>query len=96
MKKMYIDRFITCKLPKYEENIELTDLAPLQTHRHSHICKKEKRKKCRFGFPKPPLHKTMILQPLSVHEVSKAEKPAYTKLYKEIEDFLTVFMKKTI
>lgn len=47
----YIDRFITCNVPEYEENVELSDLVSLQMHRHSHTCKKKREKKCPFGFP---------------------------------------------
>jgi len=35
-----------------------------QIHKHSATCYKRKKKVCRFGFPKPPLPSTHILEPL--------------------------------
>jgi len=34
-----------------------------QNHKHTQTCKKQN-KKCRFGYPKPPLDQTRILSPL--------------------------------
>lgn len=58
----YIDTYVSCK--KYYDNYDISELIKYQTHRHSHTCRKKNRKQCRFGFPKPPLRKTEILEPL--------------------------------
>lgn len=42
----------------------MADLVNYQTHRHAHTCKKKDHAICRFGFPLPPLNKTMILHGL--------------------------------
>jgi hypothetical protein len=88
----FIDRFITCHSPGEEEEEEessLAELVPLQTHRHSHTCKKKGReKKCRFGYPKPPMRQTMILQPLTEPEFTRNQQEKYKKIYKDIDEFL--------
>ena len=47
----------------------------MQVHKHSQTCKIGGKAVCRFGFPLPALHTTMILEPLD----SDVEK--YKKLY---------------
>lgn len=39
------------------------ELINLQCHRHSHTCRKRKKKACRSNFPLPPMRKTQILKP---------------------------------
>lgn len=58
----YIDTYVSCE--KADETCEMKDFIKYQTHRHSHTCRKKNRKQCRFGFPKPPLRQTDILEPL--------------------------------
>ncbi|MCO5610594.1 hypothetical protein L7F22_064833 [Adiantum nelumboides] len=43
-------------------------LRDVQTHSHRKTCKR-KRTECRFGFPRPPANKTMILYPLEEDNV---------------------------
>jgi hypothetical protein len=54
------------------------DLINLQTHKHSKTCRKKDHPVYRFGFPLPPLRKTVVLEPLET-EVEK-----YKGLYKEM------------
>jgi hypothetical protein len=91
MKKLdickYVDKFITCRKPSNSTDPD-TNLVSLQTDRHSNTCKKKNVKACRFGFPKPPMRKTAILQPLTEPEFSRKEKEKYRKIYHQIEEFL--------
>lgn len=62
----------------------------LQVHRHSHTCKMKKKKRCRFGFPKLLLGKSILLELLSTAEFTQVEinthkakwDKTYTALYK--------------
>ena len=62
----FIDNYISCS--KHLEssdflNLELKQkLIGYQTHHHTRTCP-HKSRKCRFNFPKPPMEKTMILEP---------------------------------
>ncbi|XP_049340466.1 uncharacterized protein LOC111190042 [Astyanax mexicanus] len=61
----FIDRHISCKLPDPNTDPELNRIvSEVQTHsrNHSKSCKKNN-KHCRFGFPKPPMKKTLITRP---------------------------------
>ncbi|KAL6484420.1 hypothetical protein MHYP_G00064660 [Metynnis hypsauchen] len=61
----FIDRYISCKLPDPNTDAELHRIvSEVQTHsrNHSKSCKKNN-KHCRFGFPKPPMAKTIITRP---------------------------------
>ncbi|OCT76291.1 hypothetical protein XELAEV_18031490mg [Xenopus laevis] len=61
----FVDQYISCKLPDCTSYPELHQIVTeVQTHsrKHSKSCKKNK-KHCRFGFPKPPMAKTIITQP---------------------------------
>ncbi|KAL6486235.1 hypothetical protein MHYP_G00056270 [Metynnis hypsauchen] len=61
----FIDRYISCKLPDPNTDAELHRIvSEVQTHsrNHSKSCKKNN-KHCRFGFPKPPMEKTIITRP---------------------------------
>ena len=51
----------------------MKELIGYQLHKHSHTCTKRS-KSCRFGFPKPPLDTTRILQPLPRDYDKKAKK----------------------
>ena len=57
---------------------EFEDLINLQTHKHSKTCRNKGHPVYRFGFPLPPLRKTVVLEPLET-EVEK-----YKGLYKEM------------
>lgn len=69
----FIDKFITCK-----RNSRLAEVINYQTHRHARTCRKKGQSVCRFGFPLPPLDKTMILHGFDenkpINEVSEAKK----------------------
>ncbi|CAC5424921.1 unnamed protein product [Mytilus coruscus] len=54
----YIDQFITCSIQNSDAS--LTILVKLLQHKHSRAWKK----RCRFGFPKPPMQQTIIFHPL--------------------------------
>jgi hypothetical protein len=52
----FIDSYVTCS-----RNEQILELVNYQTHRHASTCRKKGQALCRFGFPLPPLDKTMIL-----------------------------------
>lgn len=56
----FIDKFITTE-PDVEE--DLKPYIQYQIHDHTRTCYK-KTNVCRFGYPKPPLPSTRILDPL--------------------------------
>jgi hypothetical protein len=62
----FIDDYISCAM--LDNNDPLFDLVQLQIHRHSQTCRKNKEKKCGFGFPKPLLDRTIIFEPLFTPE----------------------------
>ncbi|XP_053405183.1 uncharacterized protein LOC128558914 [Mercenaria mercenaria] len=72
----YVDQY----LKSSSDNADMTDLIQLQIHQHSRSCKKKDVRKCRFGFPLPPLPETMVLEPLE-SDVDK-----YKKLYEKIQE----------
>ncbi|XP_033725386.1 uncharacterized protein LOC117315346 [Pecten maximus] len=79
----YVDKYVTCSLET--DNPELAELVQLQVHKHSKTCKKGGKPVCRFGFPLPPLPRTMILEPL---ETDVAEyKKKYTELQKKMNEY---------
>ena len=60
----FIDRIITReKSPEYSD---LCTLVNRQVHRHSHTCKKNSQKLCRFNYPQPSMRSTQILYPLDI------------------------------
>jgi hypothetical protein len=67
----FIDKFISCS----GEDID-DALLKLQTHKHTHSCKKGNKGKkcfCRYGFPQPPMSKTQILEPLPKNSTGTIE-----------------------
>ncbi|XP_062590040.1 uncharacterized protein LOC134251654 [Saccostrea cucullata] len=73
----YVDKYVTCGLQ--ENNPEMKQFVDLQVHKHSKTCRKGGRSICRFGFPLPPLPKTMLLEPLDV------DVEHYRKMYSDIQ-----------
>lgn len=69
----FVDYYLKC------EKNEDDKLTGLQVHKHSQTCKKGGKSVCRFGFPLPPLEKTMILEPLE-SDVDK-----YKKMFDEVQ-----------
>ena len=56
----FVDGYLTCN----SDNEKTANLINLQSHKHSRTCRKKGKPICRFGFPLPPLPKTMLLYPL--------------------------------
>ena len=56
----FVDQYLTCN----SDNEKIANLVNLQSHKHSRTCRKKGKPICRFGFPLPPLPKTMLLYPL--------------------------------
>ena len=56
----FVDQYLTCN----SDNEKTANLVNLQSHKHSRTCRKKGKPICRFGFPLPPLPKTMLLYPL--------------------------------
>ncbi|XP_070184330.1 uncharacterized protein [Littorina saxatilis] len=61
----FLDKHLTCQ--RHEEG-ELKNVSSLHEHKHSKSCKKGGKHVCRFGFPLPPMSKTMMLRPLTQSE----------------------------
>ncbi|XP_069136358.1 uncharacterized protein [Argopecten irradians] len=79
----YVDKYITCSLQT--DNSELAELVQLQVHKHSKTCKKGGKPVCRFGFPLPPLPRTMLLEPLETDVAEYRKK--YTDLQKKMNEY---------
>ena len=56
----FVDQYLTCG----SDNEKTAKLVNLQSHKHSRTCRKKGKPICRFGFPLPPVPKTMLLYPL--------------------------------
>ena len=76
----YVDNYVTCS----NENEEMKNLVDMQTHKHSKTCRKKGKAVCRFGFPLPPLPRTMLLEPLD-KEVEKYQEK-YEKIQQEMNN----------
>ena len=77
----FVDQYLTCSAEKNET----LELVKLQTHKHSRTCRKKGKPLCRFGFPLPPLPRTMLLHPLE-EEVEKYKKKS-AELQKDMNQF---------
>ena len=71
----YVDKYLKC----CSDEAYLHDLIQLQLHKHSRTCRKKADRICRFGYPLPPLNRTIILEPLDT-DVEK-----YKKMYDKIQ-----------
>ncbi|XP_069108223.1 uncharacterized protein [Argopecten irradians] len=91
----YVEHYTSC-----HSNVpdNLKSLVDIQTHKHSKTCRKKGKAVCRFGFPLPPMSRTMILEPLD--EDNAMLKKKYSEIQEKItkltgtehltfEDFLT-------
>ena len=76
----YVDNYVTCS----NEKEEMKKLVDMQTHKHSKTCRKKGKAVCRFGFPLPPLPRTMLLEPLD-KEVEKYQEK-YDKIQQEMNN----------
>ena len=74
----FVDQYLTCST----DNKETANLVNLQTFK---TCRKKGNPVCRFGFPLPPLPRTMLLYPL-VQDVEK-----YKKKYKEFQKVMNEY-----
>ena len=75
------DQYLTCNT----DNENTANLVGLQSHKHSRICRKKGKPICKFGFPLPPLPRTMLLYPLE-EEVDKY-KNMNTELQKAMNEY---------
>ncbi len=69
----FVDKYLSCS----SEDPAVAELIQLQVHKHSKTCRTKGQGVCRFGFPLPPLPRTMILHPLD----KNVER--YKKMYSE-------------
>ena len=83
----FIDKYISCSKPTKDSNEGMSALVANQRHRHSHTCRKGRKFQCRFGFPKPPMPNTVLLEPLPA-DMDASEKSEHMKLYKGIPEEL--------
>ena len=77
----FVDQYLTCNTD-YEKT---ANLVGLQSHKHSKTCRKKGKPICRFGFPLPPLPRTMLLYPLE-EDVDKYTKKN-TDLLKAMNEY---------
>ena len=59
----FIDNYTSC-----EQDESISNLINYQTHPHASTCRKKGQAICRFGFPLPPMDKTVILHAISQSE----------------------------
>ncbi|XP_060603693.1 uncharacterized protein LOC132756597 [Ruditapes philippinarum] len=71
----YVDQYLKCSI----NNEFVGALVDIQIHKHSRTCRKKQDRICRFGYPLPPLQKTMVLFPL------ENDKEKYLKQYEKIQ-----------
>ena len=82
----YYDKIISCSTyvkADYNEYIKY------QIHRHTKSCLRGRRKKCRFGFPQPPMPKTIILEPFTKdnEELEEIAKENWKQIKRMLDDF---------
>ncbi|KAJ8041127.1 ATP-dependent DNA helicase PIF1 [Holothuria leucospilota] len=78
----FVDRYVACKKPP-----TLNHSVTLQTHSHAKTCRKKRQGICRFGFPLPPMPKTVILTP-AYNSDQEHGKESLSVLYKRIKGYL--------
>ena len=67
----FYDKIISCSLDVPEDHKEYIQY---QIHWHSKSCRVGKTRSCRFGFPKPPMDKTCVLESFTCQEQEDNEK----------------------
>ena len=77
----FVDKYLTCNT----DNEKTANLVGLQSHKHSRTCRKKGKPICRFGFPLPPLPRTLLLYPLE-EDVEKYKKKN-TDLLKAMNEY---------
>ncbi|XP_077978182.1 uncharacterized protein LOC144433703 [Glandiceps talaboti] len=82
----FIDKYITCAIPKENNDPVLHGLViSRQTHHHTRTCKKEKGVECRFHFKKPPSSKTIIARRETSQDKILPAKKIITKVMETLE-----------
>ena len=81
----FIDKYITCKKPNNDPELEI--LVNRQVHRHSHTCRKKYKNVCRFNYPQPPMRRTRILYLLD-SDVPNNEVTQHKDRWKNIQKYL--------
>ena len=82
----YYDKIISCSSdikPEYSNYIKY------HIHRHTKSYLTGRRKKCRFGFPQPPMQKTIILEPFNKdnEEAKEIAKQNWKQIKRMLDDF---------
>ena len=67
----FYDKIISCSSDVPEDHKQYIQY---QIHRHSRSCRVGKARSCRFGFPKPPIDKTCVLEPFTCEEQEDCER----------------------
>ena len=80
----FVDNYLTCST----DDEEIGELVEFQSHKHSKSCRKKGKAICRFGFPLPPLPRTLLLHPLD-EDVEKYKKQ-YSELQKTMNEYKNV------
>ena len=80
----FVDKYLTCSTGEEE----IGELVELQSHKHSKSCRKKGKAICRFGFPLPPLPRTMLLHPLD-EDIEKYKKK-HSELQKSMNEYKDV------
>ena len=61
----FVDKHTSCSATVSDDAKPYLEL---QKHKHSPSCRKQQQPICRFGFPKPPMRHTCVLEPLGCEE----------------------------
>ena len=80
----FVDNYLTCST----DDGEIGQLVELQSHKHSKSCRKKGKAICRFGFPLPPLPRTLLLHPLN-EDIEKYKKK-HSELQKSMNEYKNV------
>ena len=82
----YYDKIISCST---DVKADYNEYIKYQIHRHTKSCLRGRRKKCRFGFPQPPMPKTIILEPFSKdnEELEGIAKENWKRIKRMLDDF---------
>ena len=80
----FVDNYLTCST----DDEEIGELVDLQSHKHSKSCRKTGKAICRFGFPLPPLPRTLLLHPLD--EDVETYKKQHSELQKTMNEYKNV------
>ncbi|KAJ8048640.1 hypothetical protein HOLleu_01031 [Holothuria leucospilota] len=79
----FVDKYVTCSKPPASVNHSVN----LQSHSHAKTCRKKRQSVCRFGFPLPPMPRTLILTPTS-DSAHANENESLADKYKRIKVYL--------